>query len=320
MKITIYRTDWKIIKQPQFDFTRCFYALSNEIIKKYKNVEVINLVEHNNEITVQGVTSNLYDCEMLIDTGDSLRLLSFSDFAPYSIKFFSQRNNENDVILWTSANAFTHVLYDSTSKVKIPPYVGRHAFYDLDAVYEYRKGITDYKDTLTFRGNYTGIPRNVIQSLVSEKYNNHFPYPHGMSPDEYYMDMIQHKVGLSIAGASEFCFRDVEFMGSGVPMLRFEYMSNWNPPLIPNHHYIAVPRIDNSIQEEWYCGKENEVTNFRGRNEHTDRYADAYYSRFLEVKDNVEFLEFVANNARDYYNKYLHPVHRTKHLLELLEL
>lgn len=320
MKIKIYKSSWQATREPQQDFTRLFCSISNKLKEKYENVKVINLPHKNNELTIQGISASLYDCELLIDTGDAIKLLSFADILPQSFKFLFERNNKNDVLAWSSYQKFKSSFLNYDFKIKLPSYIQRNAFYDLDAFYDYKLDNFWELDKFTFRGNYGSLPRNVIQSLKTKKYEMHFSYPHQMSAEEYLKDMLLHKVGLSISGASEFCFRDIEYMGVGLPMLRFEYISKWNPDLIPNYHYIAVSRLDSSQEEEWFCGKENLQNGFVGQNEYTDLYADAYYNRFLEVKDDIDFLKFISKNARNYYNNFLHPSTRVNNILNLLEL
>jgi len=48
-------------------------------------------------------------------------------------------------------------------------------------------------------------------------------------------------------------------------------------------------------------------------------FAEKYISRFLEVKDDDDFLNFISKNARNYYEKYLHPLTRFNHILNLIE-
>ena len=50
------------------------------------------------------------------------------------------------------------------------------------------------------------------------------------------------------------------------------------------------------------------------------RHADAYLKRYKEIKDDTVFLNFISNNARKYYETYLHPDTRVKHVVSLLEL
>jgi hypothetical protein len=42
--------------------------------------------------------------------------------------------------------------------------------------------------------------------------------------------------------------------------------------------------------------------------------------RFLEVKDDKEFLNFISRNAREYYEKYLSPESSIDYTLKLLDL
>lgn len=318
----IYKYSWEKTKQEQYDITYLFYSITNELKEKYENVKVVNFTEPNSQVTIDGRMVNLRDCELLIDPEDStLKLLSFSDTeSEVIIDLIRYRNNPNDTILWSSRDCFKPLTSEAKCNIIIPPYVKRFASLDLDMAYELKKDTTKKLDKFVFRGNHVGIPRNVIFSLMKEKYKNHFTGPDGVNTAEnYLLDMITHKVGLSVAGAAELCYRDVEYMGVGTPMMRFEYISQTTPPLIPNYHYISIPRVDNDHREEYYCGKENKLNNFRDNmNELTDFYADIYYNKFLEIKDDEKFLDYVSANARTYYDQYLHPSTRSKHIISLL--
>lgn len=63
-----------------------------------------------------------------------------------------------------------------------------------------------------------------------------------MNIDQYLEMAIKYKVGLGISSLAELCYRDIEYMAVGIPMIRLEYVTKTNPPLIPNFHYIAVDR------------------------------------------------------------------------------
>jgi hypothetical protein len=93
-------------------------------------------------------------------------------------------------------------------------------------------------------------------------------------------------------------------MGLGIPMLRFNYISELNPKLIPNFHYIAIDRPDDLLIDR--LGNET--------------HAKLLEERFLEVKDDKEFLDFISKNAREYYNNYLSKYNRVKHTLNLLNI
>jgi hypothetical protein len=47
-------------------------------------------------------------------------------------------------------------------------------------------------------------------------------------------------------------------------------------------------------------------------------HAELIEQRFLEVKDDTEFLEFISKNGREYYNTYLNKDNNVYHTLNLL--
>jgi aminoglycoside phosphotransferase family enzyme len=84
-------------------------------------------------------------------------------------------------------------------------------------------------------------------------------------------------------------------MALGVPFIRFEYTTEFMEPLIPNVHYISVDRPNDLF--DWM------KLDRLGEKHH----AELIIKRYLEVKDDDEFLNLISKNAKEYYNKYLSP-------------
>jgi hypothetical protein len=171
---------------------------------------------------------------------------------------------------------------------------------DLEVHYEKRKTINNFIDKMYFRG--TSISDRPIVTHINQDYLNGYN-PIG-SPPTYFNDLINYKIGLSVAGRGELCYRDIEYMALGIPFIRFEYISELNPNLIPNFHYISIDRPEDLLKDRL------------GNIEH----AKMIEKRFLEVKDDLEFLNFISNNARDYYTTYLNRGNNVNHTLNLLGL
>jgi hypothetical protein len=93
-------------------------------------------------------------------------------------------------------------------------------------------------------------------------------------------------------------------MGLGIPFIRFNYISQLNPNLIPNFHYISVDRPEELLIDR--LGNET--------------HAKMIERKFLEVKDNKDFLEYISTNSRKYYETYLTQISRVDHTLNLLGL
>ncbi len=329
-KISIYKTHWNpelpafdmygnnVVRPQEQQFTYLFSQLTTAILSKYPDAQLIDIPSLEGTQTILGMSISLINCEMIVVIDDKLILLSFSDHYSDAQNALRLRNNPDDVMVYCNhklSDTFDNVAFT----VKSSPYVARYAVYDLDMFHTFRHSTT-LNDKLFFRGNYKNLPRNAVFSLMDDRYKNIFLGADGTSPEQYLYEITHSTIGLSIPGMAEFCHRDVEYMAIGVPMMRFEYLTDMEPKLIPNVHYISIPRIDTSMGEERSCGKENLESGFIGQNEHTDKYAELYYEKFMQVKDDKDFLDSISRNARAYYQKYMHPRNRVEHFMKLMEL
>lgn len=285
------------------DHNYLLLQLSHEITKLHPDIEIIEDTADKMNITVGEYSVDMYECELLIDYGTHLSFITFTDYTSQLMGLFVHRQNPLDVFVYGQPKNKYH---GSSFKLKQGIYVSRWPYINLDTYYNMRKLKTTFIDKMVFRGNYGSLPRNTVYTLLEPRFEPYFAGASTMNPHEYFIDVTNYKIGLSIPGAGEFCYRDVEYMAMGVPMLRFEYESNLTPPLIPNYHYISIPRPEGMDYETERSGK--------------PEYADMYLQRFLEVRNDEDFLKFIANNARQYYETWLSNTNRIKHTLNLMEI
>jgi hypothetical protein len=282
---------------------------------------ISELGEHlrNNQYTIESETGrhlyiekfnyNLPDCEALIydDELDILKAISFSEARTSLFDIFQKRNNKNDilVVLHHASWGLHNFNKDSVNfKLKNTTTYTYKSATDFNYFYNKRQSLRHdelidkmfFKST-TGRGDEIELSkRNITNPLL----------PH--MPQTDYMELaIQHKVGLSIAASYEICHRDIEYMAIGLPMLRLEYINNYDPQIIPNYHYISIGREGFEI---------NPNADHRGG----EKYIEAYINKFNEVKNNYELLNFISLNAYQYYKTYCHPENRLKTILNQLEL
>jgi hypothetical protein len=297
-------------------YNRDFHALWDDIIEQLKKSgRPVEIIRDAKISPADYIDLELYDCEILVEIDGMFKGICFADYHGPLSDFFSAGvrwpNNtprtENDILLISHGKSpYTIWDADMLSKVKCKildgiflPQLPNIDFY----VYrELRKHVTPI-DKFAFMGNVNSLPRAVVKFLVPSEHFINLP---AVNPDDYFRTIINYKVGLCLPGAAELCHRDVEFLAMGVPILKFEYMANLTPPLIPNYHYISIPRIDNHPFEGERLGEQP--------------YADLYIKRFLEVKDDMEFLNFISKNAMEYYDTYLSPSVRLKYIFKLWEL
>lgn len=277
-----------------------------------------NIIVHDKDglFFVEKYNLELRDSDLIIEDTDvdSLKILSFAE-GPSPSNFLSlmeTRNNEKDILSIAQFFCWIPKHYDaSTFKFKLKS----SSFYTFDPKtnYDYwyrlrqwdllKNGMDQLTDDRMFslpdtlRGDTDELHR---RGVVCDPIR-------GITLAEYLNKAIKHKIGLAMSGAGEICHKEIEYMAIGLPFIRLEYMTQMTPPLIPNYHYIAIPR-DNF---PWDTNAE-----LRGGPE----YVEAYINRFNEVKDDNEFLQFIAKNAREYYETYCRQENRLQNLTNILEL
>lgn len=284
--------------------------LTNELKKKYEVTENRYFEFADSQRfkvdLVKGIAKDdflLLECEYVIefeDTGE-FYIMSVSDSMTHAI-LNEQKNPYLKKVLVSQFHVDTiRGNVQDSYKFKYKPWIYFPCTID-DLVPFYEKRLTKENliDKMYFKG--TSIQDREILSHLNPDY---FEGPYSMGgPSAYFDDLINYKIGLSVGGRGEFCYRDIEYMALGVPFLRFEYTSQLNPNLIPNFHYISVDRPNDLYYDRM------------GNEEH----AKMLEERFLEVKDDTEFLKFISDNAKEYYDTYLKRENNVRHTLNLLNI
>lgn len=304
-----FKTGWHIVFEELVNYFK--NNLGSEIIHK-KCSEFFTGDREETHLYVEKFNYYLPDCELLIydNEKDILKGISWKESRSTLFYIFKERNNKEDILMYTQKwhwfNKYIHDFSDSFVNFKVKGttfYTIREAG-DHSIFYEKRKNLkyeemidkifmlftTHREDAITLRK----------MGLCSES-----PGPLNY---ENYLDLaLQYKVGLSAPSISEICYREIEYMAIGLPNFRLEYLTQLDPPLIPNYHYVSVDRT--GLPEDFNSDRNG-----------GEVYVERYVKRFLEVKDDYEFLNFISKNAREYYLNYCSPQNRVKHIINNLEL
>ena len=268
-----------------------FWDKFTDYLKEYFVVEENRYFEdaHSSRFKVElqkGQSSEflLLECEYVIENLDNgeFVIMSVADDLTHAIL------NEKD-------NPFLKkVLISQFDPTKISQHIGKHMYKyspwtyfqagldDIEEYYTKRCLIKDFENKIYFKG--TSLEDRSILNYIDKSIITDFtPIPQ----PTYFNDLISHKLALSVDGRGEFCYRDVECFGVGIPILRFEYLSIFNQPLVPNYHYISIPRPSDMVL--YRSGKQD--------------HAELIKNRYFEVIEDVEFLNFISDNARKYYSE-----------------
>jgi hypothetical protein len=106
---------------------------------------------------------------------------------------------------------------------------------------------------------------------------------------KYIEHLNKYAINMSLNGAGEICYRDMEIMGLGSALFRPKLVVKFNDPLIPNYHYISID-YDN-IKNEYNHEKFYKLK------------SDLLFERWEEVSKNRDFIDYVAANGKKWFNK-----------------
>ena len=265
---------------------------------------------------------NMSDCDFIVyDTEkDVFKIITWSESNTVSSTGYSivsalqKRNNSADILLvshWSSFFYDASILgckIPSSFKFKILPttWYPFKCKLNYDDIYESRKSL-NLKDKLFWRSTTRREdPYKLADLGICDKNTGTVG-----NMEIYIQEASKYKLGLAISSVAEKCYREMEYMAIGLPFIRLEFIGEHNPPLIPDYHYISVNRKENNISMlNWGCNLDR-----AGGPE----YVNAYKKRFYEVKDDLDFLNFISENARKYYTEYCEENIAWKNLVNLLE-
>jgi hypothetical protein len=147
---------------------------------------------------------------------------------------------------------------------------------DFEKVAEVNKIPFEQKESkpLLFRG-YLYNERKIFQTM----------YPDLVTEErkgtvDYFQELNERKICLSFNGAAEICHRDMEILSAGSVLFRPELSQVFYNKLIPNYHYLSVPK------------ERDPILQFK-----------LLLDKYEEVKNNDELLSEIANNGYEWYKK-----------------
>lgn len=124
-------------------------------------------------------------------------------------------------------------------------------------------------------------------------YDNRFDVrPAHMGVKEYIEDLHKQKICFGLGGG-EISPRDIEIMGLGNALFRPKFRTTrTHNPLIPNYHYISVEHEDIPMIPG-HIGVEN----------YFKEVSDRIIERYNEVKKDDDFIKFIGENGRAWYEE-----------------
>lgn len=143
---------------------------------------------------------------------------------------------------------------------------------------------------LTFRGYFYGLRQSLKELKEIPMYDNR------ISPFEYFTELTNNKICLSLNGVAEICNRDIEIMAAGSVLLRPLLKQKFHNELIPNVHYIAFENSDDPVEQMRIIkDKYNEIKNDDNLLRKISSNGYEWYLKNGTVQANVDILKSILN-------------------------
>jgi hypothetical protein len=290
-----------------------FYKSFDNYLSKFFEVEVINYnkdgktftgkIELQSDTPSFGNRPPLSDVDCVIENLDTLdiKVISFTEYfnsyichtikSPNCSKALLSHFNWHNIYYWMKKENAT----DQTGKVN--PWIFL-PFQNFDHEYyrNIRDNLSEFEEKLFWLGSGVNDYRKVIKIISDEGYmqpliyTSHNDYLQKLTNSKvalgYYTDLQRYNTPYDHPG--EFCYRDIEYAILGVPFIRIEYKDTLHNPLLPNHHYISIPR------EHAYVAY----------SKNGDKgVADLYIQKYEEIKNDYSLLRNISQNLREWSDK-----------------
>jgi hypothetical protein len=163
---------------------------------------------------------------------------------------------------------------------------------------------------LYFRGYMWDFRKDMVRELdddsikIIDKNNTE---KDNLDYEHYLADSLGYRGVLSLPGGNEMCNRDIEGFAIGTPVFRPTISVQYEDPLISNYHYVSF--YDNCKYwdgDPWYSSH--------------DSFSKSLHDCWYRMKHNVQYLNFVASNARSWYLKNCTFENNMKYLITKLKL
>lgn len=180
-----------------------------------------------------------------------------------------------------------------------PWFFGFFEEFDVDFYRQNRDNAKTLNDKLYFKGGGWKDPKNGYRIVIKHLHEKGYLNPNNVPITLYLKELSLQNIAVShymdvdrFISANkypgELCYRDIEMMSIGVPYIRIEYKSEIHNAFIPNYHYIVIPREDAflTFKEQGHEG-----------------VAELFIKKYNEVKNDKDFLKFISDNQRRWYDE-----------------
>lgn len=237
---------------------------------------------------------NWYNLILLNPKNERFFIHSWYDYAPEIIDYSIENNFDISKFSCVS-NLTEDIIQKYKSKMEVQPSVYYLENWSDIGLVNKHMNLPKKIDKVYFNGLIYGHREKIIEFLKTKKY---FTIKTKTNPNEfqsktdYYNLLSAHKFGLSLNGAANICYRDLELFGLGVINLRQPLKSMTYNPIIKDVHYIEF-LTDNLVDS---------IINDRDVNQ----IIDLEIERLLDTSTEYQLKEMIFE-SKNWFNQNCQP-------------
>lgn len=325
-----------LIKIHRFDneqWGRCHLPFFHKLSKYLNNdfdVEYINYNKDGNtfsgtinllsDINNFGKNPPISDVECVIENCKTkdIKLLSFTEyFNSYAVhiaksnqcsKTLLSHFNYHNIYYWLKKDNAINKINTIKPWIFLPFQEFNFEYYRTK-----RLQINSFQDKMFWLGSGVDSYRKMIriienlgylQTIETTSHDNYFKkLIHSKIALSYYMDLDKYSTPFDHPG--ELCYRDIEYALLGIPYIRIEFKDSLDKPLLPNVHYISIPREKAYL--EYFKNGDIGI-------------AELYIKKFNEIKEDEIFLRYISDNQISWSNQIFLKNNAEQLTFDLLQL
>jgi hypothetical protein len=215
---------------------------NSDIEFEYMSLRQLSLNFNQEFQTHSSTIFNWYNLVVYNPNNEKMFIHSWYDYAPEMIEF--SVNNNFNIVKFSCVSNLTDKIIDKYKDNFIvqPSVYCLENWSDIDMITSITKPKVR-QNKAYFNGLNHGYRENIMNCLSNNEFFNirtKVNPKHFRQKNDYYSELSNYNYGVSLNGAANICYRDLELFGLGVLNLRQPLNSKTYVPLIKNIHYIEL--------------------------------------------------------------------------------
>lgn len=163
------------------------------------------------------------------------------------------------------------------------------------------------KPKAVFIGQRYGTREEMMDTFRKTDFIDVFEPVDGFVGQAYFDKLSEYSIVISLNGNGEFCMRDLEGFGLGIPVVRSELMTQFHNKLVPGVHYI---KGSEPCADAWHTYPGLSIK------EVTDSFISVIDSN---LKDPIK-LRGIGSMGQIYYRNFANPAYISNLFIDLIDL